>query len=170
MWQPWQTQSNTSPCIPQTKGGGPEINREGDRGGDRPRWNQFINSKNCSLIFPHLFWSLPLVPAALRWFMLHSHTDSRELFILSPLEFKSRPKLSYVRYNSPPQRPYVITSEDVHTELTYIGSIRIQRTELNWPYDTGGWDSWTETCLCPTGLGSCKTDICKNQRGRMIKG
>lgn len=31
-------------CIPQTEGGGPEINREGDRGGDLARWNRFIAS------------------------------------------------------------------------------------------------------------------------------
>lgn len=34
-----QTKSIASPCIPQTEGGGPEINREGARGGDLATWN-----------------------------------------------------------------------------------------------------------------------------------
>lgn len=70
MWLPWQTQSNASPCIPQTEGGGSEINRAGDRGGDLARWNRFI-IRNCSSIFPlsHSFWSLPLVQVALREFI-----------------------------------------------------------------------------------------------------
>lgn len=31
-------------CIPQTEGGGPQINREEDRGGDLATWNRFIAS------------------------------------------------------------------------------------------------------------------------------
>lgn len=40
--------------------------------------------------------------------------DRQELYITSPLEFKSRPNLSFVQYNSTLQHRSVITSGDAH--------------------------------------------------------
>ncbi len=170
-------------CIPQTEGGGPEINREGDGGGDLARWNHFIASVTLFINLPsHWFWTH--VQAALRWFMLfycHHWLNYSWCRLL-----KSNPpsvSLLYCIINSD-MEDYIrgckhcarvqpaSDCEDIHYEPEEgsLASCKCLKnwlnTEKDWPCGTGGWDSWTETCLCPTRLENCKTDTWNGHRER----